>query len=364
MNKAKARIGILTGGGDCPGLNAVIRAVAKTAIHQMGMEVIGFLDGFRGLVDDESSPLTFDTVSNILSQGGTILGTSSKDNFFRVPMGPSQKVPPGKDRLPDALRTFRKRKLQGIICIGGDGTLTVAHHLHRHGIPVIGVPKTIDNDVRHTDLTFGFDSACTVATDATDRLRTTASSHHRVMVLEVMGRNAGWIALHAGLAGGGDAILIPEIPFSLKRVYDVVRQRSRRGRRYSIIVIAEGAHPKGSSVFLSFSPVRSSRPRLGGIGMLLSEQIEKETGLESRATVLGHLQRGGSPSFLDRVLATQFGFAAAGLASQRRYGNMVRFQGGKISTVNLSQVSGRPRNVPLNHSLITTARAVGSSFCE
>ena len=346
MRKAKARIGILTGGGDCPGLNAVIRAVAKTAIHQLGLEVIGFLDGFRGLVDDEALPLTFDTVSNILSQGGTILGTSSKDNFFRVPAGPSQRVPAGINRLSDALRSFRRHGLQGIICIGGDGTLTIAHYLQRHGIPIIGVPKTIDNDVRHTDLTFGFDSACSVAMDAIDRLRTTASSHHRVMVLEVMGRNAGWIALCAGIAGGSDIILIPEIPFSLRSVYEVVRQRSKKGRRYSIVVAAEGAH----------------RSRLGGIGITLSERIEKETGLESRATVLGHLQRGGTPSFLDRVLATQFGYAAAYLAAQGRYGKMVCLQEGRIRTVSLSQVSGRPRTVPSNHPLIAAARAVGTSF--
>ncbi len=344
----RKRIGILTGGGDCPGLNAVIRAVTKTAVHELGMEVVGFLDGFRGLVEDKSIPLTYDAVSNILSQGGTILGASSRDNFFRVPSGPAQKVPPGKDRFPEALRTFRRHDLAGLICIGGDGTLTVAYHLLRRGIPVIGIPKTIDNDVRHTDLTFGFHSACAVATEAVDRLHSTAASHHRVMVLEVMGRSAGWIALQAGIAGGGDLILIPEIPFSLKKVLDVVLHRSKRGRRFSLVIVSEGAGP--------------SRPKPGGIGIALSEKIEKETGLESRATVLGHLQRGGTPTFFDRVLATQFGYAAACLAARERYGKMICLRKGSFSTVDLRQVSGRPRNVPLNSPLIAAARAVGTSF--
>ena len=233
----RARIGILTGGGDCPGLNAVIRAVTKTAVHQFNMEVIGFLDGFRGLVEDETVPLTYDAVSNILSQGGTLLGTSGRETFFGVPAG-SRMKPSKENRLKDALRVFRKHRLRGIVCIGGDGSLRVAHHLHRRGIPMIGVPKTIDNDVPNTDLSFGFNSACTVATDAVDRLHTTAASHHRAMVLEVMGRRAGWIALEAGLAGGGDVILVPEIPFSMDAVYKAVRQRHRRGRRFSIIVAA------------------------------------------------------------------------------------------------------------------------------
>ena len=344
----RKRIGILTGGGDCPGLNAVLRAVTKTAVHELGMEVVGFLDGFRGLVENKSLPLAYDAVSNILNQGGTILGASTRDNFFRVPSGPSQKIPPGKNRFPEALRTFRRHHLAGLICIGGDGTLTIAHYLLRRGIPVIGIPKTIDNDVRHTDLTFGFHSACAVATEAVDRLHSTAASHHRVMVLEVMGRSAGWIALQAGIAGGGDLILIPEIPFSLQKVYSVVRQRSRRGRRFSLIIASEGAGPV--------------RQKPGSIGMMLSEKIEKETGLESRATVLGHLQRGGTPTFFDRVLATQFGYTAACLAARGCYGKMVCLRKGSISTVDLSRVAGRPRNVPLNSPLIAAARAVGTSF--
>ena len=356
------RIGILTGGGDCPGLNAVIRAVSKTAVHELGMEVVGFLDGFRGLVENRTLPLSYDAVSNILHQGGTILGTSSRDNFFGVPAGPSQKALPGEDRLQDAQCVFRRHDLSGLICIGGDGTLTIAHRLSRGGIPVIGIPKTIDNDVRHTDQTFGFDSACTIATEAVDRLHSTAASHHRVMVLEVMGRHAGWIALQAGIAGGGDLILIPEIPFSLKKVYAAVLQRSRRGRRFSLVIVSEGAHPKGEEPMFTPAATRPARPKLGGIGMVLSEKIERETGLESRATVLGHLQRGGTPTFFDRVLATRFGYAAALLAARGRYGKMICLRKGDISTVALNRVSGRPRHVPIDSPLIAAARAVGTSF--
>ncbi len=348
------RIGILTGGGDCPGLNAVIRAVTKTAIHEFGMEVVGFLDGFRGLVEDETSDLTFDAVSNILSQGGTILGTSGRETFFGVAAS-SRPKPSKENRLADALRTFRKHRLRGIICIGGDGTLRVAHHLHRRGIPMIGVPKTIDNDVPHTDLSFGFNSACTVATDAVDRLHSTAASHHRTMVLEVMGRGAGWIALETGLAGGGDVILIPEMPFSLDRVCETVLQRFRRGRRFSIVVAAEGARPK--------KPGGGWAVRLtSGIGIALSEAIERKTGLESRATVLGYLQRGGSPTFFDRVLATQFGHSAARLAARGSYGKMVCLKNAALATVDLKRVLGPPRSVPPDSPLIAAARAVGTSF--
>ena len=351
------RIGILTGGGDCPGLNALIRAVTKSAIHLHGMEVVGFLDGFEGLVEDRTMPLTYDSVSNIIAMGGTILGTSSRGNLFQVPEAGSRRVRTGRNRAPDALRTFRKHRLDGLLCVGGDGTLTIAHFLHRRGIPIIGIPKTIDNDVPQTDRSFGFDTAGAVAAEAVDRLHTTAASHHRVMILEVMGRHAGWIALHAGLAGGGDVILIPEIPFSLKTVCEVVTHRSRRGRRYSLIVVAEGAYPRGGS------PV-TYRRRLGGIGPLLAQQLEEKLGLESRATILGHLQRGGTPTPFDRVLATQFGHAAVMLAAKGRYGKMVRLKDGAISAIGLAQVAGRPKAVPLNSPLIAAARAVGTSLGE
>jgi 6-phosphofructokinase 1 len=359
---SKRRIGILTGGGDCPGLNAVIRAITKTAILKFRMEVIGFLDGFNGLVEDRYMELTFDSVSNILTQGGTILGTSSRDHLFQIP-SPSKKNPTGPNRLHDALRVFQKHRLNKLICIGGDGTLTVAHTLQRYGIPVIGVPKTIDNDVHGTDITFGFDSARTVATEAVDRLHTTAASHHRIMVVEVMGRHAGWIALHAGLAGGGDVILIPEIPFSLAEVCRVVWKRSQKGRRFSLVVIAEGAHPKGKSPVVMCSPAMGHRPRLGGVGIALAEEIEQRTGLEARATILGHLQRGGTPTPFDRVLATQFGYAAACLANREGgSGKMVCWKKGAIWHTDLKEAAGRSRTVPLNSPLIAAAKAVGTSF--
>ena len=299
--------------------------------------------------------LGFDDVSNILTLGGTILGTSSKDNFFQVREYGKRQGMAIKNRLSDAKRVFKKHRLDGLICVGGDGTLTVAHHLHRNGIPIIGVPKTIDNDVRETDLSFGFNTASTIAAEAVDRLHTTAASHHRVMILEVMGRHAGWIALHAGIAGGGDVILIPEIPFSLQSVCQVVTQRSQRGRRFSLIVVAEGAHPRGGS------EVKTSG-RLGGVGPALAGQIEKKIGIESRATVLGHLQRGGTPTPFDRILATRFGHAAAVLAAKNGYGKMVRLKADVLSAVDLRRVAGRPRCVPLSSPLITAARAVGTSL--
>ena len=249
---------------------------------------------------------------------------------------------------------FRKHGLSGIICVGGDGTLTVAHHLHCRGIPMIGVPKTIDNDVPNTALTLGFNSGCTVATDAVDRLHSTAASHHRAMVLEVMGRRAGWIALEAGLAGGGDVILIPEIPFTLEAVYEAIRQRHQSGRRFSIVVVAEGARPRNEKE--GWATAR------GGVGIALSNEIERRTGMESRATVLGHLQRGGAPTFFDRVLATQFGHTAALLASRNRYGKMVCLKKGALSTVDLRLGSGRTRAVPPSSPLVAAARAVGTSF--
>lgn len=359
----KRRIGILTGGGDCPGINAVIRAAAKTAVHMYGMEAVGLIDGFRGLVDDETVPLTFDRVSNILTQGGTILGTSSRTTYFGVPSSGSPHAERGPDRLKDARRIFRKHRLEGIICIGGDGTLGVAAYLHGQGIPMVGVPKTIDNDVRHTDLTFGFDTATAIAAEAVDRLHSTAASHHRVMVVEVMGRHAGWIALQAGIAGGGDILLIPEIPFHPDAVTGVVRKRSKKGRRFSIVVAAEGAHPSKQACAGSDSLFCTLRPEQhGSIGPRLAEAIQRETGLESRATVLGHLQRGGTPTPFDRVLATRFGYWAARLCAERGFGKMVCLKGGVISSVPLAKAARGPRRIPRDSPLLTAARAVGTSF--
>jgi ATP-dependent phosphofructokinase / diphosphate-dependent phosphofructokinase len=361
MPARPARIGILTGGGDCPGLNAVIRAVTKTAVTVFGAEVIGFRDGYHGLVFDRTLKLHYDDVSGILTRGGTILGMSRRDSFFRIP-GTDRKVE-GPDRTARARAVFRKHGLSCLIAVGGEGTLTVAAHLDRSGIPMVGVPKTIDNDVPLTDQTFGFDSALAVATEAVDRLHSTAESHHRVMVLEVMGRHAGWIALHAGVAGGGDIILIPEIPFSWDVVCSAVKRRARRGRKFSIVVVAEGAVPHGGRETSSGAADGIKRARLGGIGNLISQGIEKKTGLESRATVLGYLQRGGEPTPFDRVLATRYGHASAVFAARGLTGVMTALRSGKIDPVSLKLISrGRPRAVPPDSPLLAAARAVGTCF--
>jgi len=357
----RRRIGLLTGGGDCPGINAVIRAVVKTAVSKYGMEVTGFLDGFHGLVCDRAIRLRYDDVSNILTRGGTILGMSRRESFFRLPSG-GMKVPGGRDRTRDALRIVRKHRLQGIVCIGGEGTLAVASHLNASGIPTIGVPKTIDNDVPNTDQTFGFDSALNVAASAVDNLHSTASSHHRIMVLEVMGRYTGWLALHAGVAGGGDVILIPEIPFSWRKIEETVIRRARRGRRFSIIVAAEGAHPGDGRAVYAIKAGAGRRGTLGGISTLIAETLEAKTGLECRATILGYLQRGGAPSPFDRILATRYGHAAACLAAAGNFGLMVSLDSGSIRPVPIEKAAEGPKTVPPDHPLLAAARAVGTSF--
>ena len=356
-----SRIGILTGGGDCQGLNAVIRAVTKTASTVFGAEVVGFRDGYHGLVFDRTLKLHYDDVSGILTRGGTILGMSRRDSFFRI-AGADRKID-GPDRTSRARAVFKKHGLSCLSCVGGEGTLTVAAHLDRSGLPVVGVPKTIDNDVPFTDQTFGFDSALAVATEAVDRLHSTAESHHRVMVLEVMGRHAGWIALHAGIAGGGDVILVPEIPFSWESVCGAVKTRARHGRKFSIIVVAEGAVPRGGTATGTGAKDGLNRVRLGGIGNIVATEIEKRTGLESRATILGYLQRGGQPTPYDRVLATRYGHAAALFSARGMTGVMTALRSGKIDPVPLTLVSGgRPRTVPLNSPLLMAARAVGTTF--
>jgi len=353
----KKRVGVLTGGGDCPGLNAVIRAVVKTAINVYGMEVIGFKDGFRGLVFDDTRPITYDDASNILTRGGTILGSSNKDNFFGVARNESQRVEASQDKTKDALRVFKKHKLDGLICIGGDGTLTVAYNLHQKGIPVVGVPKTIDNDVMNTDQTFGFDTAATVATEAVDRLHSTAASHQRIMILEVMGRSAGWIALHAGLAGGGDVILIPEIPYSLKEICNVIERRHKRGRRYTLIVAAEGAYAKGGH------PIWKTKAHgLSGISIKLATAITKATQIECRSVILGYLQRGGTPTPFDRVLATRYGQKAMHLAASGQYGQMACLKNNRIESISLAQVAGVPRRISPDSDILQAARDVGTSF--
>ncbi|MBM4018303.1 MAG: ATP-dependent 6-phosphofructokinase [Planctomycetes bacterium] len=358
------RIGVLTGGGDCPGLNAVIRAVAKTLMHENLAEVVGFLDGYDGLVTDRSVPLDWAAVSNILTLGGTILGTSNTADPFRwAEKRDGQTVI--TDRSRDALQTFQKHRLDGLVVIGGDGSMAIAGRLEAVGVPVVGVPKTIDNDVPGTEMTFGFQSAVNVATDALDRLHTTASAHHRVMIAEVMGRYAGWLALHSGIAGGADVILIPEIPFRWEPVFEVFQKRARHGKRFSIICVAEGARPAGGEMVIQRTVEGSPDPvRLGGIGRLVAGSVEQQTGMEARATSLGYVQRGGTPCPFDRVFATSLGYVAARLVADRRWGRMASWQQGRLTDVAVKDVAGGCRKVPLDDPLLSIARAVGTSFGE
>ena len=355
------RIGVLTGGGDCPGLNAVIRAIVKAATSKYQMEVLGFQDSYRGIIDENIIPLTYDKVSGILTLGGTILGTSNKDRLFGVTYGNAETDAQNAE-IQKVKNVVRKYDLGAIICIGGDGTLSVASHLQAAGVPIIGVPKTIDNDVQYTDRTVGFDTACTIATEAADRLHSTADSHHRVMVLEVMGRTAGWIALFAGIAGGGDVVLIPEIPYALDEICKVVKHRNETGRRFSIIVVAEGAHEKGGAAVTSTSKSAAHPTRLGGIGTLLAAQIEETTGIDARATVLGYLQRGGTPTYNDRLLATQYGYYAASLAAAGNCGKVVVIRDQVVQAAELATIANKTRTIALDSPLVQTARAVGMSF--
>ena len=360
--KRMKRIGILTGGGDCPGLNAVIRAVAKTAMHERDIEVVGFLDGYDGLVRCRYIDLDWQSVSNILTQGGTILGTSNIANPFRWPVGVGKKMV-YRDCSDRAVKTLKSLGLDALVTIGGDGTMAIAGRLAKKGVPIIGVPKTIDNDVWGTELTFGFHTAVQTATEAIDRLHSTASAHHRVMIAEVMGRYAGWIALDAGVASGSDVILIPEMPYRLDSVCETCLRRSRKGKRFTIICVAEGARPKGGQMVVKRRVKASPDPiRLGGIGKVLAIDVEAETAIESRVTVLGYLQRGGTPSAFDRVFATQLGHHAARLLVARRFGRMVAYKAGRITDVSLATVAGKTRKVPVRHPLIAAARTVGTSF--
>jgi len=356
------RIGILTAGGDCPGLNAVIRAVAKTAILEHNLEVVGIEDGFEGLIENRARNLSYFDVSGILTQGGTILGSNNKANPFNVQLKVAGKVV-RQDLSDQAVENFERMELDVLIPIGGDGTMKIARGFEKKGLPIIGVPKTIDNDLPGTDVTFGYDSALTTATRAIDQLHTTAQSHHRAMVCEVMGRYAGWIALGAGLAGGGDIILIPEIPYDIDKVCDRVSERAKHGKRFSLIVVAEGAKPKGGEMVVKRVVKDSAEPiRLGGIGNVLAQQIEERTGLEARVTVLGHLLRGGTPSAYDRILATRFGVEACRRAVAGESGIMVSLKGSEITAVSLAEATGEPRLVPPDHELMQAARSVGTCF--
>ena len=358
---ALKRIGILTGGGDCPGLNAVIRSVAKPAMAHFNSTVIGIIDGFEGLVEGRARELTPLDVSGIIHQGGTILGTSNKGDPFHFPMGERTNIKI-VDASDQVLSTYRNLKLDVLIAIGGDGTMTIANKLSGMGLNVIGVPKTIDNDLEATDITFGHDSARAVATEALDRLSTTASAHHRVMVMETMGRYAGWIALGAGVAAGADIILIPEIPFSWDKVYETVLKRSK-GAKFSIVCVAEGAKPAGGDISVREMDKKRTDPvRLGGIGELIAKNIEDETGQETRVTVLGHIQRGGSPTAFDRILATRFGAVALQAASRGEFGVMTSLDRNQVVTVPLKTAIGKQRLVPTDSQLVFVARAVGAVF--
>jgi 6-phosphofructokinase 1 len=342
MNQRKPkRIGILTAGGDCPGLNAAIRGVGKTAIVEYGMEVIGFSAGYTGLIHKQYMELKEKDLSGILTLGGTILGTSREKPFKPDKDGGNEK--------PDLIKqTYRELDLDCVVCIGGNGTMKTAHFLSKEGMNVIGIPKTIDNDVWGTDVTFGFDSAVQIATEAIDRLHSTANSHGRVMIIEVMGHNAGWIALYAGMAGGGDIILIPELEYNMRSVYKKIEERYDNNKPYSIIVVAEGInHPKKGTM---------------SAARYLSEAISEFTGHESRETVLGYIQRGGSPTPMDRILATRYGAFAAQCIAEGNFGTMVAVKDNSLTTVPLADVGGKLRLVDKEHPLILKARKMGVSF--
>ena len=364
MSRSPAkRIGILTGGGDCPGLNAVIRAVVKTAWNQYGATVIGIHDGFEGVVEGQMHEMERKEASNILGLGGTILGSSNMGDPWHYPVEKADGSVEIQDMSYKAIRNLKRWTLDALIAIGGDGTMNICSKLQDAGIDIVGVPKTIDNDLASTDRTFGFDTAISVVCEAIDRLHTTASSHHRAMVIEVMGRHAGWIALAGGVAGGADVILLPEIPFTWESVFKVVNERNTHGKRFSIICVAEGARlPDGEQVVKSMDLKRTDAKQLGGIGNAIARAIEEGVGIETRVTVLGHLQRGGSPTAFDRVLATNFGTAAAHCACRGEFGVMVALRNNVVVPVPIKDAIASLRTVPFDDELVHSARAVGVSF--
>ena len=359
------RIGVLTGGGDCPGLNAVIRAVTKTAIWKHGIEVVGIEDGFQGLIEDRVRPLTAMDASGILTRGGTILGSNNRCNPRRYCVRVDPVTGPVWENVTDrCVDTARRHGLDAIIVIGGDGTMASAAPLVEAGVNIIGVPKTIDNDIVGTEITFGFLTAVNTATEALDKLHSTADSHHRVMVCEVMGRNAGWIALTAGVASGSDIILLPEIPFDLGHLCENIEFRMRKGGPgFAIIVAAEGARPReGEQVVDRIDPTSPDPIRLGGIGRWVADELAKRTGVETRSSALGHIQRGGGPIPADRILATHFGYHAIKTLMEGKQGRMVVRQGNVFGDVDLLFAAGKQRLVPVNHPLIEAARAIGTGF--
>jgi 6-phosphofructokinase 1 len=339
------RLAVLTAGGDCPGLNAVIRGVTARAVDRHGVEVIGILDGWDGLMEGRTRPLDRDAVRGILQRGGTILGTSRRDPYVHG------------EGAASVAATLERERIDALVVIGGDGTLRTANRLAKEGVPIVGVPKTIDNDISGTDVTFGFDTAMQIATEAIDRITTTAESHDRVMLVEVMGRTHGWIATYAGIAAGADAILVPEEPYDLLAVADVVRRRAASGRRYSVVVVAEGIEPpEGMSLV---APIDAfGFQRLGGVSALVAARLEELTGIESRVTVLGHLQRGGTPTAADRVLGSRLGVAAADLAVDGRFGRMVALRGASIVDVTLEEACVATRPVP--QEILEVARVLAA----
>jgi len=356
------RIGVLTGGGDCPGLNAVIRAVVKTAIHQFQDEVVGIKDGFSGLISNRIITLDLEKVSGIMPRGGTILGSSNRDNPFSFAKTVDGKIT-HSDVSHVVVENYNSNRLDCLVVIGGDGTLDIAHKLTAKGLNVIGIPKTIDNDLSSTDTTFGHDTAIGTVMDALDKIHTTAESHHRVMVVEVMGRDAGWISIAAGIAGGGHIILIPEIPFDIGKMAQKIYQRKERGKHFTVVVVAEGATPKGGDrVIKRIVEESSEKVRLGGVGEMVAGELERVTGLEARTTVLGHIQRGGSPSAFDRILATRYGASAVHHAHEGDFDHMVALHTPNIVAIPLAKALHQMKRVPLDGSHVTTARRVGISF--
>lgn len=351
------KVGVLTGGGDCPGLNAVIRAVTKSLLLRTGAEVIGFNDGFLGLIEGRFVELDYRAVSGILTRGGTILGTSNKANPFNY-FGRD-----GADVSDEVVARYHDLGLDALVVIGGDGTMTIAHGLQEKGMSIVGVPKTIDNDLVGTDRTFGFDTAVFVASDAMDRLHSTAQSHHRVMILETMGRYAGWIALHSGVASGADVILLPEFPYEIETVADACHAREQGGQRFTIVSIAEGATPKGGEMAVKKVVEGSPDPiRLGGAGKVLADELEHRLKSEVRTTILGHVQRGGTPTPFDRILSTHFGSHAATIVESGRSGVMVALQDGRMTEIKLSDVADKVRNVTAADPHVRAALSVGTSF--
>jgi len=354
------RIGVLTSGGDCPGLNAVIRATVASA-HTLGWEVLGFIDGYEGLLAPVNYKiLTVENTQGIMAVGGTILGTTNRGRFV-AKSGHGEKAQIDQSVIDEAKKTLEDLGVRALVCIGGDGSLTTADQLFENGVPVVGVPKTIDNDLSATAMTFGFDSAVQCVADALDRLHTTAASHKRVMILEVMGRYAGWIALHGGLAGGADVILIPEIPFSYERLAAFVTKRMSGGALSTLIVVAEGACAEGAD-FLTVDGETKGEKRLGGIGNQVAHEIAERTGRETRTVVLGHLQRGGAPTTQDRNLGTRFGVGAVQLIQEKKFGHMVSYLNYQIGAVSIKEAVGQLKRVPPEGQMVQTAKAVGVNF--